>query len=239
MNELIDRLLPFERDIFLALNGSDSVFLDNVMWTYTGVLTWMPMVVFILYIAFRNQMLREGLLVLGCLALVVLLSDQISSSFLKPLFKRHRPTHHTDFKDIVDIVNDYRGGQYGFISGHATNSFGLAVFFILIFKNKLVTGIMLFWAALSSYSRIYIGVHFISDILAGLLLGSLVGFLVYQIYVWIRVRFFKIPQSEKRISIYSKKDGNTLAIGVFSYIVLIILLSPVLISLSHSIIPKT
>lgn len=238
MNELIDKLLPFERNVFIAINGSDSIFWDNFMWTYTGILTWIPMVVFIFYVAFRNQMLNEFLLVLGSLALVILLSDQLSSSFFKPIFKRHRPTHHVDFMDIVDIVNDYRGGQYGFISGHATNSFGLAVFLSLLFKNKFVTGLIIFWAALNSYSRIYLGVHFISDIVAGLFFGSLIGFLVYVIYVWIRVRFFKVAPSDKRKSIYSKKDGNTLAIGIITYLILIFLLSPFLNHLSHSIIPK-
>ena len=121
MNELIDKLLPYERTLFFDLNGSNSVFWDNAMWTYTGVLTWIPMVLFILYIAFKNQLLKEGLLVLGSIALVILLSDQLSSSFFKPVFHRYRPTHHPDFKDFVDIVKEYRGGQYGFISGHATN----------------------------------------------------------------------------------------------------------------------
>lgn len=239
MNEFIDKLLPFERDIFFAVNGSESVLLDNAMWTYTGILTWVPMVVFILYIAFRNQMLKEGLLVLGALALVILLSDQLSSSFFKPIFKRYRPTHHPDYMHIVDIVRDYRGGQFGFISGHATNSFGLAVFFSLLFKNKFVTGFMIFWALLNSYSRIYLGVHFISDILAGVFFGTLNGFLVYEIYIWVRVKFFKTPHNEKRKSIYLKKDGNTLAVGIISYIILIILLSPLLTTLSHSIIPKS
>lgn len=238
MNALIDKLLPYERDLFFAINGSESVFWDNAMWTYTGLLTWMPMLVFILYIAFRNQMLKEGLLVLCALALVILFSDQLSSSVFKPLFKRYRPTHHPDYKLLVDIVKDYRGGQYGFISGHATNSFGLAVFFALLFKNKYVTAFIIFWAALNSYSRIYLGVHFISDILAGLFFGSFIGFLVYELYAYARVRFFKTPPSEKRKSIYSKRDGNILGIGIISYITLIILLGPVLTSVSHSIIPK-
>ena len=238
MNELIDKLLPYERSLFFSINGSDSIILDNIMWSYTGVLTWLPMIVFILYVAFRNQKLREGLLVLGALALVILLSDQISSSFFKPLFKRYRPTHHPDYMNMVDIVRDYRGGQYGFISGHTTNSFGLAVFFSLLFKNKYVSGFIFLWAVLNSYSRIYIGVHFISDVLGGMLVGSLVGLLVYELYVWIRVKYFKIPREEKRESIYSKKDANTLAVGIISYITLVIILSPILSTLSHSIIPK-
>ena len=236
MDELIDKLLPFERNLFFAINGSDSVLLDNVMWTYTGILTWVPMILFILYIAFRNQMLKEGLLVLVALSLVILLSDQLSSSVFKPLCKRYRPTHHPDYMHIVDIVREYRGGQYGFISGHAANSFGLAMFFTLLFKNKLVTGFFILWALINCYSRIYLGVHFISDIIAGLIFGSLIGFFVYEIYIYLWVKLFKTPCNEKRISIYSKKDGNTLGIGIISFIAMIIILSPLLNSLSHSII---
>jgi len=183
-------------------------------------------------------LLKEGLLVILSLALVVLFADQLSSSFFKPFFKRFRPTHHPDYMYIVDIVKDFRGGQYGFISGHATNSFGLAVFFSLLFKNRFVTVFMIFWAVLNSYSRIYLGVHFISDIIAGLFFGLLIGLLVYEIYAWMRGRFFKIPRTEKRKSIYSRKDGNTLAIGIISYMAFIIILSPFLTSLSHSILPK-
>ncbi len=228
MTEFIDKFLPYEKELFYFLNGSDSLFWDNVMWTYTSILTWIPMVAFILYIVFRNQLFKEALLVLGAIALVIVFSDQLSSSFFKPIFKRHRPSRHADYMHLVDIVKGYRGGQYGFISGHATNSFGVAVFMSLLFKNRFVTLSMIFWAALNSYSRIYLGVHFISDILAGLFFGTLIGFLVYAIYVFVRIRFFKIPITEKRKRIYAQKDGGTLAIGVVSYIALVIILSPLL-----------
>ena len=239
MNSFIDKILPFERDLFLALNGSGSAFWDNAMWTFTSIVAWVPILLFVFYIAFRNKMFKEGFLVLISIVLVIFLSVYLSASFFKPFFKRFRPTHHPDFKDIVNIVNSFRGGQYGFISGHATNSFGIAMFISLLFKNKYVTSSIFFWALLNSYSRIYLGVHFISDIVAGLFFGSLIGLLVYEIYAWIRVGFFKASTIEKRKSIYSKKEGNTLAIVIISIIVLIIILSPVLTSLSHSIIPES
>ena len=188
MNDLIDKLLPFENDLFFAINGTGSVFCDNAMWTYTGLMTWVPMVFFILYIAFRNQLLREGLLVLGSIALVLLMSSLVSATFFKPTFQRYRPSHHPHYKDLVKILNDFRGGDYGFISGHATNSFGLAFFFYRLFKNRLVTITIMLWAALNSYSRIYLGVHFISDIIAGFFIGTLIGLLVYEVYKKIRVR---------------------------------------------------
>ena len=237
MNELIDKLLPFERNIFFILNGSDSVLIDNAMWTFTGILTWIPMFLFIFYIVFRNQILWESLLILLAIVVLVVLADQISSSIFKPYFKRLRPTHHPDYMNLVDVVRDYRGGQYGFISGHATNSFSVAVFLSLLFKNRFVTMLTILWATINSYSRIYLGVHFISDIVGGLIIGSIIAFLVYEVYLWSRMRLFKLSPTEKRKSIYSKKDGNILAIGMISYIGLIILLSPFLTSISHSIIP--
>lgn len=239
MNSFIDKFLPFERDLFFALNGSDSIFWDNAMWTFTSIVTWVPIIVLVLYIAFKNQLLKEGLLVLMSLTLVIFLSVHLSSSFFKPLFQRFRPTHHPDYMDLVQIVNNFRGEQYGFISGHATNSFGIAIFLALLFKNKFVTTFFLFWALLNSYSRIYLGVHFISDIVAGLIFGSLIGLLIYELYIALRVRFFNVSQLQKRESIYSKKDGNILAIGGFSYIALGITLSPVLNTISHTIIPES
>ena len=240
MNELIDKLLPLENDLFLALNGGTSVFWENAMWTYTGLVTWIPMVLFILYIAFRHQQLKEGLLVLGSIILILLLANVITELFFKPYFQRNRPSHHSDYKDIVVIINDFRGGDYGFISGHATNSFGLAFFFSRLFRNKFVTFSMMFWALLNSYSRVYLGVHFISDIIAGFIVGALIGILVYKLYVWIRFRYY-IPDapSDGRKTIYSDKMGNILGIGIFSYIALVILFSPLFSTLSHSIIPES
>ena len=239
MNEFIDKLLPLENDLFFAINGSGSVFWDNAMWTYTGVMTWVPMIFIIFYIAFKNQLLKEGLLVLGSIALVLLLSSLVSATFFKPTFQRYRPSHHPDYKDLVKILNDFRGGDYGFISGHATNSFGLAFFFSRLFRNRYVTISMMFWATLNSYSRIYLGVHFISDIVAGFFIGMIIGLLVYEIYKKIRVRYFNTSSSLKKESIYSKKQGNLLGTVIISYIVLIILLSPLLSSFSHSVIPES
>lgn len=237
MYELINKLLPFEEDIFLALNGSNSLFWDNAMWTYTGLVTWLPLALIFLYIIFRNQQLKEGLLVLGAIVLVILLSSLASSCFFKPLFKRYRPTHHPDYKDLVTIVNGFRGGDYGFISGHSTNSFGLAFILTFIFRNQFVTISMMLWAALNSYSRIYLGVHFISDIVAGFVIGALIALLVYNIYIKIRFRYFEVSYLEKKNSIYTLKQGHILGAVIIIYIALVILFSPLLSSLSYLILP--
>ena len=239
MSEFLEKLLPFEKNLFLSLNDGISAFWDNAMWTYTGIVTWIPMIIIILYIAFRNQQMKEGLLVLGSIALVLLLSNLVSGYIFKPFFQRYRPSHHPDYRDIVNIINEFRGGDYGFISGHATNSFALAFFFSRLFRNRILTISIMLWAILNSYSRIYLGVHFISDIAAGFIVGTLIGLFVYEIYIRIRVRYFQISLSDKRYSIYSKKRGTILGLVIISYIALVILFSPFLGSLSHSIIPES
>lgn len=239
MNDFINKLLPLEKNLFLALNEPISAFWDNAMWTYTGITTWIPMIILILYVAFRNQQLKEGLLVLGSIVLVLLLSNLFSAIFFKPFFERFRPSHHPDYKDLVNLINDFRGGDFGFISGHATNSFGIAFFFSRLFKNRLLTTSMMLWATLNSYSRIYLGVHFISDIVGGFIVGSLIGLLVYEIYIKIRVRNYNISFAKRKESIYSKKKGTYLGAIIILYIVLVILLSPLLTSFSHSIIPSS
>src|SRR5690554_5321352 len=105
MNELIDKLLPFENDLFLAINGSGSVFWDNAMWTYTGVMTWVPLIFIIVYLTFKNQLYKEGVLVLGSIVLVLLLSSLVSATLFKPTFQRYRPSHHPEYKDIVKVLN--------------------------------------------------------------------------------------------------------------------------------------
>lgn len=233
MNEAVEKILPLERDLFFALNGSDSVFLDNIMWTVTGRFIWGPLLLFMLFLFFYKTPLRESLLVVFIFVLLFTACDQVASSFFKPVFERFRPTHHPDFMDMVDIVNGYRGGRFGFISSHATNSFGLAVFLSLLFKNRWLTLSVLLWALVNSYSRIYLGVHFISDIVAGMIVGSLLAFLLYKLYQWIRYRFFVIPQYRLRRSVYPEKHAVMLAAFIMVNLVLIVIFNQSLSTLPH------
>ncbi|WP_298650407.1 phosphatase PAP2 family protein [uncultured Proteiniphilum sp.] len=232
MKEFVEGLLPSERDLFFALNGSESLFLDNVMWTISGRFIWIPLFLFILFIFFYRTRPKEAILVTLFFILVFVATDQISSSFFKPFFERFRPTHHPDFMDTVDIVNGYRGGRYGFISGHATNSFGLAVFLSLVFKNRLVTLCTILWAIINSYTRIYLGVHFISDILAGMMVGSLVALLLYTIYTALRKALIG-PPSFRRHTAYGRKEGTVLAVFILLYLLVITIFSPFLATLPH------
>ncbi|MDO5663643.1 MAG: phosphatase PAP2 family protein [Bacteroidia bacterium] len=234
MKEAVENLLPVERDLFFFLNGSESVFLDNIFWTFTGRYIWVLLLLFLAIMFFYKSKPKEGILTLIFFALVITVCDQVSSSIIKEYFQRPRPTHHPDFQDLVDIVRDYRGGGYSFISGHATNSFGIAVFMSLVFRNRWVTIPVLVWAALNSYSRIYLGVHFVSDVATGIVVGSLLGWLMYVIYSWIRHRFFQISRSDRKLlSPYSEQHGKFVGIVMSAYMVLIVIFSSFLATLPH------
>lgn len=232
MKETIENILPLERDLFLLLNGSESPFLDDWMWTVSGRFVWIPLFLVILFLFFYKTPRKQALLVSLFIILVFVASDQFSSGLCKPFFERYRPTHHPDFKELVDIVNGYRGGRYGFISGHATNSFGLAVFLSLLFRNRAVTLTTLSWAALNSYTRVYLGVHFVSDILAGMLAGTLLAFLLYRLMMLLMKRTTAI-QPATAVTLYSRCHGNWLALFILSYLFLLTLFSPLLSSLPH------
>jgi undecaprenyl-diphosphatase len=172
---MLERELQWEKELFFFLNGSESVFWDNFFWIYSCKWTWIPFYLFFLFVFCYKQDWKTIVRILLSITLVIVLCDQVASGICKPFFHRFRPTHHPDFQDQVDIVMGYRGGRYGFISSHAANAFGLAAFTALLFRNRLFTGMILLFALLNAYSRIYLGLHFISDVVAGALAGVLLG----------------------------------------------------------------
>ena len=121
-------------------------------------------------------------MVLLMILLGIFISDQLSSSIVKPLAARFRPTNDPQLMYLVDIVNNYRGGKYGFFSAHASNTFTVAVFLTLLFRHRRVGVLLLSWAVLNCYTRVYLGVHYVGDILVGTLVGILIGFLIYRLY---------------------------------------------------------
>lgn len=187
----LQQLIAYDKEVLLALNGSDSLFWDNFMRIFTGTVTWIPLAVALLYVILRNYRWKETFLIIGMLCLVILLTDRISSGFFKPYFERFRPTQDPEIMYLVDIVNGYRGGRFGFISSHAANSFGIVTFVTLLFKKRNLTFALLLWAVLNCYSRIYLGVHYLGDILCGTLCGVLCGWLVYLLYRYVESRLFR------------------------------------------------
>ena len=220
---MLEKILEYEREAFLWLNGYHSSFWDSFMWLYTGQIVWIPIVLLLFFLLFYKRDWKEALLILLSIALVITICDQFSSTICKPYFMRFRPTHHPDFMDYVKTVNDYRGGKYGFFSGHAANAFGFATFSLLLFHNRLFTISILGWSTLMVYTRIYLGVHFISDIIVGALVGIIIGFGIYRLYVFLRHKLLK--KSDKTSELYSYSRQKILVLMLCTTIIFMLIYS--------------
>ena len=126
--------------------------------------------------------MKEFLLFLLAVAVLITVADQSSVKLFKNVFERLRPCHCEQIKNYVHILNNHCGGQYGFVSSHATNTFALAVFLARFFNHKSVTILLILWAAVVAYSRVYLGVHYLGDVVGGALLGSFIAFLIYYLF---------------------------------------------------------
>lgn len=182
---MLETLQQADQQLLLFLNGFHSPFWDNFMWIYTAKLTWIPMYAAILYVICRNFNLRMTIFTVIAIALTITFADQVCATVIRPMVERMRPSNpNNPISELVHLVNGKRGGRYGFPSCHASNSFGLAFFVMLFFKNRLLTFFILLWATVNCYSRIYIGVHYPGDILAGTIVGFTGALLLYGIYRW-------------------------------------------------------
>ena len=225
---MLEKILEVERGAFLFLNGCHTPFWDSFMWLYSGKAVWIPAVIFLLLMLFYKTDWKESLFIVLSIVLVAVLCDQLTSTICKPFFMRPRPTHHPDFMDYVKTVNDYcgnqyRGGQYGFFSGHAANAFGFATFTLLLFRYRWYSISILVWSTVMAYSRIYLGVHFISDIIPGILVGITFGYLVYKLYVAFRRKFLK--KTDKPCQIYPQSRKKIILYGLFFSIIYMLVYS--------------
>lgn len=194
---MLEGILEYERNLFLWLNGGHTLYWDHFFWMYSGKMVWIPLALFVLWIICYKRPWKESLLIILFIVLTITLCDQFASSVCKPLFTRFRPTRHPDFMDHVQTVinpltgSPYLGGRYGFISSHAANAFGFATFTIHLFRYRWYAYSIMLWGILMSYTRIYLGVHFISDIIPGILSGCFFGWFCFEIYRVIRFRTIK------------------------------------------------
>ncbi len=186
--EWLQKILEIDKEVFLFLNGFHNNFWDTIMLMVTRKETWLPFYVVIIFYMVKNYKFKS-LLVLFFLALTILLSDQISV-FLKEVFQRLRPVHDPAISPLVHNVLR-KGGLYSFVSSHASNGFAIFIFTSRLFKNPWYKFLILFWAILFSYSRIYSGVHYPLDILGGALVGWGIGELCFKMLIWIENRFFQ------------------------------------------------
>ena len=180
---ILEVLQDIDRELLLAVNGSDSLYLDRVVRTLTNGLAWIPLYLSMFYLVLKNNdNFRRLLFLLGGVALCYLLSGAIDDGIVKPLVARWRPTHDPQIGTLVDVVDGYRGGNYGFFSAHACNTMSIATYFCWIARSRRLSITLVIWSLVNCWTRLYLGVHFPGDILVGLIWGVTVGTGVYFLY---------------------------------------------------------
>ncbi|MEN8928492.1 MAG: phosphatase PAP2 family protein [Flavobacteriales bacterium] len=180
---MLDSIIQLDTDLFLFLNESNSPFWDEIMYWVSHKFFWVPFYAFLVFLLFKKYGLQKAIILTLLIIATFALCNTLSVEAFKNVFHRLRPCHNQEISGLVHLVNDHCGGQWGFVSSHATNVFGLATItsFFLSKKIKYFSLLIFLWAAVVSYSRIYLGVHYPLDIFCGALLGISLGSVVYSI----------------------------------------------------------
>ena len=184
---MLERLLHIDTDILLAINGWHAPWADTLMWIVSAKTTWIPLYLLLIGLLvwrYRQpaptpikwlQKVPACVVMIVVIALAVGAADFIASGILKDWVARPRPSRVPELEGVLHLVNGYKSGQYGFVSSHAANTMAVALLFSLIWRNKIATVGLMLWVAANCYSRMYLGVHYPTDILGGLIVGSLVA----------------------------------------------------------------
>ena len=176
-------IIECDKELLLWFNGSQSLYLDSLVRSLTNALTWIPFYLSLFFIVLKNNdTVQKIVFIVACAGLCVLLAGTIDDEIVKPYVARWRPTHDPQIGLLVDIVDGYRGGNYGFFSAHASNTFSLTIFFWWLIRSRLLTTAMVLWSLTNCWTRMYLGVHFPGDIVVGLCWGAICGSMVYLLY---------------------------------------------------------
>lgn len=204
-------------------NGSSNLMLDQMVQILTSGFTWIPLYIVLFVIVIRNnETMGQIALIVGSAFLCVLLADGVTDGIIKPLAGRIRPVNDPLVKYSLHIVSHGLLKDFSFCSAHAANTMALAVFFSLLVRSKMITLTMIVWSLVNCWTRLYLGVHYPSDIVCGLVLGLVVGLLVFLLY---HKLYSRISPKIKYISNqYTSTGYDHDDIDIFMTVIMLILL---------------
>ena len=197
---MIDFLIRLDIDLFLLINGWRSGWADVFFWWVSDKYVWIPFYALLLFLIIKKN-LKLWWMIIIMVPLLVALTDQTSVQLFKNVFHRFRPCHNPELEGLVNIVNGKCGGNWGFVSSHAANAFGVATFAWLMLRKHIK---YMFWplfigyGALIAYSRVYLGVHYPADVSVGAILGMLFGFGMYKLYEWLSTKVVKVKLKNEK-----------------------------------------
>jgi undecaprenyl-diphosphatase len=188
---MIESLISLDENLFLFLNSKHNAILDQLMWLFSNKIFWLPLYLWFLWLLYK-QYSKKYWSVLIVIVLMIIFSDQLCN-LSKDGFMRLRPSQTPHLQSFIHLINDYRGGMYGFYSGHAANSFAVAMFMIISsrMRNRYIVSIAIIYALLTSYSRIYLGVHYPGDVITGIVIGSVTGYCFAKLHEYLRFRYLE------------------------------------------------
>lgn len=200
----------YELDLALLhfFNGSQSAIYDQFILTLTNGLTWIPLYIALFIMVLKNnESMSQIFIIVGCCALGVIFSAGLDDLVIKPLVARPRPTQDLVVKYTIDTALGYRESNFSFFSAHAANTFTVAIYMIFLVRNRAFTIAMALWSLFNCYTRLYLGVHYPSDILCGLLFGAVVGSVAY----WFHLRlYYKVTPHFRYVSEAYTKTGYSI-----------------------------
>ena len=189
----METLLELDKNLFLFLNSLGSERFDGFWLFITKQINWIPVFLIIMYLVFKHLGWRHALMIILVMALLIALTDQTTNLF-KNYFQRLRPVNNTDLDNVIHFV--HKRSSFSFISGHASNSMAAAFFLYKVLKPYLkYMGFIFLWPLVFAYSRIYLGLHYPGDILAGYIWGILMALLMMKLYTFLRDKYF--PEKEE------------------------------------------
>ena len=184
-NSMFEELVHLDKELFLYLNNLGNDGWDDFWMFITGKFNWIPLYLALLVLSFKTLGKNRTLVLLAAVGIMILCTDQLSN-FFKFGVQRLRPCYDPDLDGLARLVKNSCGGKFGYFSGHATNSFAVAAFFTYLLGKKwrLLGVLLMLWALLVAYSRIYVGVHFPLDVISGTVIGLILGWLFAKLYIF-------------------------------------------------------